>query len=107
MKQSILLDNQLFELDRARSWPGDTFGGWNYAHSRALICPKCLSQWAILAFEGDEILHPQGAFCAAHGDGRLLLEFGAIDLPLLAAMPEPLLKRELILTINRLENENG
>lgn len=106
--QTILLEEKVYDLERSRSW-GSEFSddAYNYSHSLALICPKCLKQWCVMAFQGDEHIHPQGAFCAEHGDGRLLLEYGPIDLPLLRSLPEELLRRELLLTLDRLEAENG
>lgn len=102
--QTLLIEGSIFTIERARSWPSEySDDAYNYAHSLALICPRCLERWAVMAFEGDNDLHPQGAYCANHGDGRLLLNFGPIDIPLLLALPLELLKRELLLTLKRLE----
>lgn len=89
------------EFTRERSWPSD-FGGWNYAHSLVLVCPRCLARWAVLAFD-EEDMHPQGVYCEHHGDGRLIHAGGAIDHPLLNALPEALLRREFELTLKELE----
>lgn len=103
VKQTLFLNGfPPFEVERERSWQADDPSAWNYSHSLALICPKCLSQWAILAFEGDEVIHPQGAFCQQHGDGRIFLRLGAIDQPLLSVLPEALLRREFHLTMKEL-----
>ena len=107
-QQTILLDGYPpFTLERERSWPSAyADDAYNYAQSLALVCPCCLEQWCIMAFEGDEDLHPQGAYCEKHGDGRLLLAYGPIDEPLLASLPEALLRREFALTLKRLEKES-
>lgn len=100
-KQTLLVENALYEIERERGWQvdGDAYG---FAHSLAYVCPKCHKIWAILAF-AEEDTHIQGAYCAQHGDGRLLLHYGSIDEPLLENLPEELLKRELLLTLDRLE----
>ena len=105
--QTILLDGfPPTELFRERSWPSEySPEAWNYANSLALICPRCLRQWAVLAFAGDLDIHPQGAYCEAHGDGRLLLALGPVDWPLLSALPEALARREFYLTLQYLEKE--
>lgn len=100
-RQTIFVDGYPpYIVERDRSWPSSwAADAWMWAHSMALICPRCLKQWAILHFEGDENIHPQGAFCEEHGDGRLLLRYGSPDKPLLAALPPDLLRREFELAI--------
>lgn len=116
-RQTLLVEGKVFSVERERSWPSE-WDGWGYAHSQALICPKCLKQWAVLAFEGDEFIIPQGAYCSSH-EGKekwfwnrprvsgSLFPVYSLDLPLLNALPEELLKRELLLTLKRMEKEDG
>lgn len=117
--QTLLVEGKVYSVSRPRSWPSE-FGdnGWKFAHSIALICPKCLDRWAVLAFEGDEDIRPEGAYCAKH-EGKekwfwnrpvvagSILPGYSYDFPLLEALPEELLKRELMLTLKRMENEDG
>lgn len=99
--QTILLEGQVWELERPRSFPGTEAGAYGWSRSMALICPKCLKQWCVMAFSEDTDIHPQGQFCTQHGDGRLLLAYGPLDESLLSALPEALLRRELLLTLER------
>lgn len=117
-RQTILLGDKLYEVERERGWQNDPESlGWSWAQSRALVCPKCLSIWAVMAFEGDEYICPAGAFCDKHPPSERYQTFAGfrvipgsilpdywIDLPLLAALPEELLKRELLLTLRQLES---
>lgn len=106
-KQTIFLDGKAWEIFRERSWSPTEPNSYAFAHSVALICPRCLRQWAIMAFEEDEDTSPTPEYCLAHGGGSLFLRYGSLDLPLLRALPEELLKRELLLHINRLEKRDG
>ncbi len=105
MKQTLFISGYPpFEVERERSWAAREAELWSFAHSEVRVCPTCLTQWAVLSF-GERDHHIQGAYCEKHGDGRLLHEFGSIDLPLLEVLPTPLLEREFRLTLKRIENE--
>lgn len=127
-KQRLLVEGSVFYIERPRSWPSEftedtppELGGWNYAFSLAFICPRCLTRWAVLSFEGEEELHIQGHWCAKHRPERAhnlwnsnrpyvpgsLFPTYVIDRPLLAVLPKPLLRREFELTMKRMEMENG
>lgn len=95
----------LSEVERPRSWQSDPDSlGWSYAHSQALVCPRCLKQWAVLSFSEAEH-HVQGAWCercqpaqVSEGiiPGSILGNYN-IDEPLLESLPPELLKREALL----------
>ncbi len=103
--QRIWLAGRDYYVERERSWrTAADSESWDYAHSRALVCPKCLSIWATLRFE-QENYHPQGQYCEACGDGRLIPQFGPIDLPLIQALPLELARREFLLTLKHEEKE--
>lgn len=105
-------------VERARSWPAELGEGWSFSHSSCYICPRCLKQWAFLAFEGDEILHIQPQFCERcpptagskwFADrpvvpGSLLWGY-CLDRPLLESLPPELVRREFQLTLKRMEIE--
>lgn len=90
-------------LERQRSWSSLWDAeGYGYAHSQALICPRCLKQWALLQFSEDTETHPQGQYCELHGGGTLFWDWH-FDPELLKALPEALLKREFDLTLKQLQ----
>ena len=95
----------VWEVSRYRSWVATPPDGYHYVHSESLVCPRCLKVWAVLHFQGDGDPKVQGAYCAEHGDGRLLSIYGPLDVYLLEALPEPLLRREFELTLKYLERE--
>lgn len=113
----------LYEITRSFSWKSPGAAGWSYAHSQVLVCPKCLRQWAHLAFQElsrtdveHHCLWPTAAFCSnceveseRAPPGSILLDYGwgigNIDLPLLWALPEELLKREFMIHLNYFEKE--
>ena len=118
--QTLFLDGfPPFRVERPRGWQADEDSlGWDFAHSKALICPICLKQWAILHFEEDREHHIEGAYCErclpsledSSRRGRVCIPgsiFGSgtyfIDRPLLAVLPEPLLRREVALTFRQME----
>lgn len=102
------------QVQRPRAWTYDESEpkGYSYAHSLALVCPKCLAQWAVLSFaEPDH--HVQGMWCSRctpadptfHPGmipGSILGTYN-IDYPLLEALPEALLRREFELHLKEYE----
>lgn len=117
-KQRLLVEGAPYEIDRPRSWPSEfADDSWMFAASVALICPRCLRMWAVLAFEGDADIRPEGAYCRRHiprdlwfsnrprVPGSILTGY-SWDRPLLAALPEPLLRREFELHLQRLEMDD-
>lgn len=110
-------------IDRPRSWQG-AGGGWASAHSSIYICPHCHQCWAELYFEDDpDGWHPAAitAYCAAHSPAASEAEFKSLrcvpgslfpsgwtlDFPLLDALPEALLRREALLTIDYYLNKGS
>lgn len=104
----------LVQIERERSWTFDEREprGYQYAHSVALICPRCLTKWAVLSF-GDAEHHVQGAWCArclpadpGFHPGTVpgsILGGWIFDQPLLEALPEHLLRREFELHLKEYE----
>lgn len=112
----------LYTIERSFSWQEEGMPGWSFTYSRVLVCPRCLKQWAHLAFQNSEpggglplgCLEPTGVFCGDCGPGRegkvagSLLDApysSGVDLPLLYALPEPLLRREFELHLKHYERE--
>lgn len=108
-KQTILLEGRVWEIERERSWSPFQPDSYSFAHSHALICPvrNCLKQWAVMAFEGDETIAPTPQRCRTHGGGSLFVNYGSLDEPLLNALPEELLKRELEVNLDLMEKRDG
>lgn len=119
-RQTIfIVGEEPVELLRSFSWrtEGD---GWSYVGNRMLVCPRCKRIWAYLDFgkamgweEAENCLWPVPAFCSrcpAPGpvpSGSLLVAEDAdgrnFDLPLLFALPERLLRREVDLHFTQLK----
>lgn len=120
VKQRLLVEGSLYEVERERSWPSEFGGGgWQFAQSVAFVCPVCLKQWAVLHFHQDREIFVQSSYCRQHTPeerhrlwkadrpyvpGSLFPNY-VIDRPLLAALPRPLLKREFELHLRRMEME--
>lgn len=118
----------LEEHGEIQSWKVDRLpyfeheDGDRFAHSESFICPRCTKKWATLIFDDEIFCWPRAAFCVECEPpddphykrwhpvpGALLQSVGwaIIDLSLLEALPELLLRREFILTIRREGLENG
>lgn len=102
--QTIFIDGlPPVSVHRPRSWPSPyADDAWGFAVSHALICPECLRAWAILSFPDEPQLSIAGAPCERHGGGTLFARY-RFDPMLLDALPEHLLKRELVLTLKEFE----
>ncbi len=103
--QRILVEGRTFVLERSRSWQSpfstdDTARG--FAVSHALICPRCLTRWAVLHFEGDEDIYARSQYCAKHGGGALMGKW-SFDPELLRSLPKELLMREFSLTLKEMK----
>jgi len=111
---TIVLGTQSWKLDRPPYFSREEGDRW--AHSEVFICPACRVLWASLHFEADPLVWPTGAFCERceppdephyrrwHPVPGSLLQsvgWGIIDTGLLSILPEPLVRREFFLTINR------
>lgn len=86
--------------------------------SRVLVCPRCLISWAHLDFKHQhgrlpaDCLEPTGHFCGECGPGLqedetppgsiLWYPGHDLDLPLLYALPEDLLRREFFIHLKHL-----
>jgi hypothetical protein len=109
--QTIMLREQIWQIQREPAWQNQE-GGWHEAQSWALFCPGCHKIWAWTVFEGDSLIYPGTAFCEECPSnepelvsGSLFLWHGCIDAALLAALPEPLLRREFMLHLKQLDKE--
>lgn len=121
-KQTLLVEGQLYHVERERSWPSEfeDSDGWNWAHSLVYVCPRCLKQWAVLHFPEDRDIHVHGVWCQRHRPERehnlwqadrvyvpgSLFPLYVVDRPLLRVLPTPLLKREFELHLRRMEMED-
>lgn len=120
-KQLLLVEGQPAEIIRSFSWRYDS-PGWSFAGNQMLVCPRCQRIWAYLDFgqpkgqgEPAGCLWPTAAFCErCPGDGRwpagsILIGYSAdgsnFDLPLLFALPEPLLRREMMLHFREMRDD--
>lgn len=103
-----------FAIHREHSFgrPGEPPG--YLAKSHCLFCPRCQRLWATLAIQGEFLIWPVAQTCSECQisdewmpvPGSLLAEegFGVIDLELLWALPEPLLRREFDLHLKVYSN---
>lgn len=99
-------------FNRPRSYESG-YGGWMWAYSILLICPRCKQYWAELTFEGDKDSWPRSAYCehCAVVDkwhpvpGSVFVEegWGVIDTTLLNTLPDWLVKREFNLHMRTYE----
>lgn len=103
-----VLEQPLVEVERSFSWKDRGELGWQFAHNKVLVCPRCLDKWGFLDFgkpmlqrEPDGCLSPVAAFCGRCGEGveeqvpgSILNHNNGVDLPLLYALPLSLLERE-------------
>jgi hypothetical protein len=107
----LVRERQVFSFtkpDRARK-------GWSDLRSIAFWCPRCAEVWAIAQLEGREEVLPEPQLCSRHPPewycpcpGSLILGIDILDSGMLEGMPEPLLRREALLCLAQVkENENG
>jgi hypothetical protein len=107
-------------IHRSFSWKRKGHDGWSWSGNEVLICPRCLRQWAHLDYgcpmahdEPVGCLSPTGAFCGECGEGYsdvpagsiLYAGYNLLDLPLLYALPENLLRREFEIHLKHLMKE--
>lgn len=118
VRETILLDNVCYELQREHSFETPS-GGWISPRSSLLVCPGCQRTWAWMQIGEETTLWPHAAFCSRcpaprenwlmGPPGSLLFPLGycIFDEPLLEALPPELLLREFNLHIewmNTLQN---
>lgn len=113
-----LLDEGLFAtFTRAGAWQHGSSEGWTTHQNLGFVCPVCCKVWGVLSSGQGELVFTtsccsrhagQGEYSFSRVDGSLLysystFEYGNFDLPLLAALPPELLRREFDLHLNHFE----
>lgn len=114
--QHIRYKGAAFQVWRRHAWPAEP-NGWHQAHSYCLVCPGCLRVWAEVRLDSDPWCYAVPGFCEECQSppethwllgvkGSILLEegLGNVDLPLLDALPEELLRREFRIHLQALEH---